>query len=130
MTTPSGALFNPPSPLIHFSCMLAFPARKYCHVSSANSRLFYELRDDLDVRGVAELIDRRDCGQPVAAADKFTRVAGECRRIAGYGDDERDAAGSEFARLRQGALARRIEDDGVETLKLGDDERPPEQIAC
>jgi hypothetical protein len=28
MTTPSGALFNPPSPLIHFSCSLAVPGTR------------------------------------------------------------------------------------------------------
>src|SRR4029077_16834030 len=96
---------------------------------SANSRLFRKARNDLDVRGVEELIDRRDRGQPIAATEKFARVAGERRGIAWYRDDERDGAGGEFARLRQGTLARRIEDNGVEVRKLCNHERAPEQIA-
>ena len=66
------------------------------------------------MRGVAELVHRRHLGRPVAAGDQNPRIAGKGRRVARHRNDLRDAAVREFARLRLGALARRIEDDGVE----------------
>ena len=92
-------------------------------------RLFFEPRDDFDMRRVAELIDRRDRREPVAAVDQKAHVARERRRIARHRDDDRHAARGELARLRLRALARRIEHDGVEVVELRRTKRILEQIA-
>ena len=65
-----------------------------------------------------ELVNRRDRLDAEASVDEDARVAGECRRVAGDGDDERQAAGGEFARLGLGAGARRVEQGAVERRQL------------
>jgi len=81
------------------------------------------------MRGVAELVDRRDLDEPIAGADEFAGVAGERGGIAGHRDNARNLARRQRARLRLCALAWRIEDDGVEALDLRRSERPPEEVA-
>ena len=86
-------------------------------------------RDDLDMGRMAELVDRRDRGEPIAAVDQHARVARKRRRIARHRDHERHGAVGELARLRLRALTRRIEHHGVEALELLRDQRPAEQVA-
>ena len=59
--------------------------------------------------GIAELVDRRNGGELVTAADQNLRIAGERCRIARHCNDHDRHRAGEFARLRLGALARRIE---------------------
>src|SRR5438874_2533920 len=66
-----------------------------------------EPRHDLDVGGIAELIDRRHLANAIAAVHQDLRIAREGRGVARYRHDDRDAASGELARLRLGALARR-----------------------
>src|SRR5580658_4234398 len=54
---------------------------------------------DFDMRGKAELVKRRHGLDAKAALDENARVAGECRRVARDGRDERQRGGGEFARL-------------------------------
>src|SRR5947208_3380678 len=58
-----------------------------------------EPRDDFHVRRIAELVDRRDRFEPIAAVHKNARVAGERRGIAGNGDHDRYAGAGELLRL-------------------------------
>ncbi len=78
---------------------------------------------------IAELIDRRDAHELVAAVDQNARVACERRRIAGHRNHDRHGAFDQFARLRLGALARRIEHDGVEALEFRGHEGTAKQVA-
>ena len=71
-------------------------------------------RHDLDMGGMPELIDRRHRRQPIAAIDQNAGIAREGRRIARHRDDDGNGALGKLARLRLGALARRIEHHGVE----------------
>ena len=82
------------------------------------------------MRGVEELIDRRDGDEPIAAVDQVTNVAGKGARIARHRHDNRNAAGGERSRLGVRALARRIEYDGIEAVELRRNERILEQIAA
>src|SRR5580704_2303064 len=86
-----------------------------------------EPRHDLGMGGVAELVDRRDVREAIAAVDEDASVAREGRSVAGHGNDIGHGALGEFARLRLGALTRRIEDDGVHA-KLARHERPAKQV--
>ena len=71
--------------------------------------------DDLHMRGVFELIDRRHALQPIAACDQDSAaVARESRRIAGHRNHVSAFRFCDLARLRFGALTRRIEHDRVE----------------
>ncbi len=79
--------------------------------------------------GKAELVKRRHRLDPKAALDENARVAGEGRRIAGDGDDERQSAGGERARLLERARARRIEQRGVERGELVGSQRTAEKVA-
>jgi len=81
------------------------------------------------VRRIAELVDRRDARQAIAAIDEYSGVADERRRIARDGDHQRDAACGERLRLRLSALARRIEHNAVVASQLTGQERAAEQIA-
>src|SRR5580693_1464830 len=92
-------------------------------------RLFREARYNLDVRRIAELIDRRHRREPITAVDQKARVAGERRRIARHGNDDGDVALRKRARLRLRALARRIEQHRIEAIELFHHEWPAEQIA-
>ena len=56
-------------------------------------------------------------------------IARERVRVAGHRNDDGHGAFAELARLRFGALPRRIEHHRVEILKFGCHERAPEQIA-
>ena len=58
--------------------------------------------DKFDMRGMTELIDRCDAGQPVAAIDQHFGVAGERHRIARDADDNRHLTLSERRRLHLG----------------------------
>ena len=53
-------------------------------------------RDQLDVRGMAELIDRGDAFDMKSALDQDPRVAGEGRGVAGHRDHGCDLAGGEL----------------------------------
>src|SRR5438046_1144356 len=65
----------------------------------------------LDMRGVAELVDRRDAFDPVAAVDQYPCIAREGRDVAGDGDHGRYLACRQLRGLRLRTLARRIEHD-------------------
>ena len=78
----------------------------------------FEARHDLDMGGMAELVDRRDRVEPIAAVDQDAGVAREGRRIARHRDDDGNGALGKLARLRLGALARRIEHHRVEALEF------------
>src|ERR1700719_2227657 len=52
-------------------------------------RLLRKPRDDLDMRRVTELIDRRHRREPIAAIEQKAHVAGERRWIARYSDNDR-----------------------------------------
>ncbi len=80
------------------------------------------------MRGKAELVKRRDGLQAKAALDEQTRVAREGRRVARDGDDERQGARGEFARLRLRPGARRIEQGAVERGQLFGHEWSAEQV--
>ena len=86
-------------------------------------------RDQLDMGAEAKLVDGRDRVDPIAARDQGFCVARECRGVAGDIDDAFDFRTRELLRLRLRALARRIEDDGVEGRKLGREQGPAEKIA-
>src|ERR1051326_7766819 len=90
----------------------------------------HEPRDDLDVRRVAELVDRGDLIEPVAALDENARVAREGRGVARHRDDERHLRTGEPLRLRERALARRIEHDGVERLEFRLPQMPAKKIVA
>src|SRR5262245_2002272 len=61
-------------------------------------------RDQLDMRRITELVDRRHLHEPVAAIDENTRVAREGRGIARHGNDDRNCRGGERIRLCLRAL--------------------------
>ena len=88
-----------------------------------------EPRHQLDMRRVAELIDRRHALEPVAAIDQDPRVARECRGIARHRDHDRHLARRELLRLRLRALPRRIEHHGVEVAQFLRHQRAAEQVA-
>ena len=81
------------------------------------------------MRGVFELIHRRHGRQLVTAIDQDFGIAREGRGIAGHRDHQRHLALCQFARLRVRALARRIENHGVEALQFRRGERAAEEIA-
>ena len=81
------------------------------------------------MRGKAELVKRRHGLDAKAAFDENARVAGECRRVARDGCDERQRGGGEFARLLERARARRIDERGVERGELVGSQRAAEKIA-
>ena len=81
------------------------------------------------MRGVFELIHRRHGRQLVTAIDQDFGIAREGRGIAGHRDHQRHLALCQFARLRVRALARRIEDHGVEAFQFRRGERAAEEIA-
>src|SRR6202035_1570800 len=78
---------------------------------------------------VTELVDRRHRREPITAVEQKAHVAGECRRVARYRDDDRYIARRERAGLRLGALARRVEQHGVEAVEILVHEGILEQIA-
>jgi len=84
---------------------------------------------ELDMRRVAELVDRRDAVAAIAAIDQESRVAGEGRGIAGHRDDDGHCACRELLGLRQRALPRRIEHDGIMVAQFLRDEWPAEKVA-
>ena len=69
---------------------------------------------DFDMGGKAELVKRGDGLDLKAAVDEDAGVAGEGRRVARDGDDERQSGGGERARLFERAGARRIDERRVE----------------
>ena len=79
--------------------------------------------------GKAELVKRRNLIDAEAALDEDARVAGERRRVAGDGDDERQGARGDLMRLRLRARARRIDEGAVERRQLFGSQRAPEEIA-
>ncbi len=70
-------------------------------------------RHQFDMRRVAELVDRRDTADLVAAVDQAPRIAGKRRDIAGHRDHDRDLAGGKLFHLCLRALPWRIEHDGI-----------------
>ena len=95
----------------------------------SSDQLALERRHDLHVMRIAELVDRRDRADLVAAADQQRGVAREGGRIAGDRDHDRHRARRQLARLRLRALARRVEHHGVEAFQFSGDVRPAEQVA-
>ena len=69
--------------------------------------------------GPAELIDRPDPLEAIAAVGEQARVAGEGRRVAGDRYDALDVRGGKGAALGLGAGAGRVDDHGVEAGELG-----------
>ena len=78
---------------------------------------------------ITELIDRRDGGKLVAAVDQQACVAREGDGVARYRDDKGRRALRDLARLGVGALARRIEHDGVEGFQFARHQGATEQVA-
>ena len=81
------------------------------------------------MRGVAELIDRRDRRQPISAVFKDFGVPRKRRVIAGDRHNARDRALRQLTRLLLGALPRWIEYNGVQACEFLSDEGLPEEIA-
>ena len=77
-----------------------------------------EPTDDLDMRCVAELIDRRDAREPVAAVDQNARRRAQRSRDCTRPRPRSGTLLCELARLRLGALARRVEHHRVEALEF------------
>ena len=88
-----------------------------------------EPRHQFYMRGVAELVDRGDAIEGIAACDQDARIAHECRHIARYRNDDGYLAGGQLVRLRLRALPRRIEHHGVIVAQFRRHQRPPEQVA-
>src|ERR1700754_4602058 len=109
------------------SLFLAHPV--YIGMSAFRTPSANEPRHEFDMRRVAELIDRGDGFEHVAAVDEYPRVAGEGRGIAGHRDDDADLAGGELLRLGLRALSWGIEHDGVEVAQLLRHQRTAEQVA-
>src|ERR1700721_2192467 len=84
---------------------------------------------DFDMGRKAKLVKRDHRLNLKAAIDKNARVAGEGRRIAGDGDDERQYGGGERARLFNRARARRIDERRIECSELVGSQRTAEEIA-
>ena len=61
------------------------------------------------MRGMAELVDRRDAIDAIAAVDEDAQVAREGRRIAGDGDDPPNPGLRQRSGLCLGARARWVE---------------------
>ena len=70
------------------------------------------------MRRIEELIDRRHAHETVTAVDEGARVAREGHGIAGNRDHRRHGRCRQLARLRLGALPRRIEHHGVGPFAL------------
>ena len=68
--------------------------------------------------GMPELIHRRHRFQSIAAIDQQPDIAREGRGIARHRDDDGNGALGKLARLRLGALARRVEHQGIDALEL------------
>ena len=82
------------------------------------------------MRGVAELVDRRDALDLVAAVDQDFRVARERRDVAGDRNHRRNPARRELARIcALRALPRRIEHDRIVVAQLLRHQRPAKQVA-
>ena len=64
--------------------------------------------------GMPELVHRCNRNQPIAAIDQQADIARKGRRIARHRDDDGHGALGKLARLRLGALARRVEHQGIE----------------
>src|SRR5260370_33740280 len=98
------------------------PARK------GGSTLQHKPRHQLDMRGVAELIDRRDALYFIAAIDQNSRVACKGGDVARYRDHHWNLAGGELLGLRLRALPRRIEHHGFVVAQLLPPQRTPQQV--
>jgi hypothetical protein len=70
------------------------------------------------MRGEQELVDRCDLHDAITRRDKNAGIAREGRGIAGYCNDSRRGGSGKLARLRLGALPRRIEHHGIEGFEL------------
>ena len=79
--------------------------------------------------GPAELADRLDPIEAVAALAQKLRIAREGPGIAGNKGDPRRLTVRQFHRLFAGAGAGRIDDDGVEAGGFGSGDRAAEQVA-
>ena len=79
--------------------------------------------------GMPELIHRRYRFEPIPAIEQQSGVAREGRRIARHRDDSGNGAFRKLARLRLGALTRRIEHQGIDALELLRHQRPAKQVA-
>src|SRR5262245_13115215 len=78
---------------------------------------------------IAELIDRGDTVELVAAINQNFCVTSKSRRIARYCNNNRDRAFGKLACLRHGALARWVEHKGVECLQFARYVWTPEEVA-
>ena len=85
--------------------------------------------DQLDMGRPAELADRLDPVETIAALDQRLRVAGEGGRVAGDVGDPRHGRAGEQGRLLLRAGAGRIEHHRLEAVQLGDVERAAEEVA-
>src|SRR5450759_1398931 len=100
--------------------------------SSACKRMLtsqHKPRQQLYMRGVAKLVDRRHALKPVAAIDQDPRVTRKRCDIARHCDHYRNFAGRELLDLRLCALPRRIEYDCVKVAQLLRHQRTAEQVA-
>ena len=79
--------------------------------------------------GKAKLVKRGDELDLKAAVDEDARIAGEGRRIARDGDDERQGGSGERARLFERAGARRIDERGVEGGEFVGSQGTAEKVA-
>ena len=80
------------------------------------------------MRRIKELIDRRHARETITAVDEDAGVAREGRGIAGDRDHRGHGRCRQLARLRLGALPRRIEHHGVEPFELGRHQRAARQV--
>src|SRR6266478_6053760 len=88
-----------------------------------------EFGHQLDMRRPDELVDRLNGDETIAAGDENAGIARETRGVARYGGETGHAAARERRRLRLGADARWIEDDGAVAGELVGVERAALQVA-
>ena len=99
------------------------------HPSRSDASALSEQPDDLDVAGIAELVDGRDPRERITAADQYLGVTGEGGRFTRHRDDGFDARIGDLAHLEFRARAGRIEYGGIEYGKVDGVDRVFEQIA-
>src|SRR5262249_30845003 len=107
-------------------CASPFLAPKSDHLAG---RSLLEKPDQFHVRGKQELVDRRDLHDAITRRDKNAGIACEGRGITRYCDDSRRSGSGKLARLRLGALPRRIEYHGIEAFEFTRRQRAAQQVA-